>query len=282
MLQGLSPEGVLSIQFRILAEFSSIHSLRTRFPKSACHPPAEGYDFSGSGALSMKETIPPEKRRTGEILFCGISHGDPHCREKILAFLGEYQPEIILLEVSPFALLFRLTLGRVYLALLRRRISRLGPSSPAGLENLIRYLSLPREYRAVQEHCRKTRCRYRLVDSSLFSLLHLRKAHKILSWENLRMHREFREDPFQQERTMARRILQDGDDLLRKIKLDAFRRDDLLQRRERILIRRVGNELRRNPGKRLCYIGGWEHLMEDAEGCTLYSHWSRSRRRLII
>lgn len=216
------------------------------------------------------------------IIFGGTSHIDPDGYERTIRFLEEKDPEVILLEVSPFSLLFRKTLGRLYRVMAERRVRRMGAPATPELLNTLRCLEVPPEYMAARDHLRKQGGRLALLDVSLFSLLHLSVAHRVISRRNLGFLAGLTEDRFSREREIARRIFLAKDGVAAAMKLRPFGTDRLIKAREGMLIKRMRRKLRRFRGRRIVYIGGWEHLIDDYAGRTLYAAMTCGKERDVL
>jgi len=222
------------------------------------------------------------------IIFLGSSHIDPEGQRRLADALEATRPEIILLEVSRFSLLFRKTIGRLYRRIMERRAVEMGVDMSPEFANALRYLDIPAEYRAAREHSRKTGAKIILLDVSRFSFRELVHAHEIISRNNITTLSIVNADRFAQERAIARRIFVNGDDALAEMKAREFGirpgddHDPRLAMRENILTARVISCMKKFRDRRIAYVGGWEHCIDDAKGRTLYSRIEEPKERRIV
>jgi hypothetical protein len=216
-----------------------------------------------------------------ELIFLGTSHIDPEGYERLHAFLQRIKPQIIILEVSGFAILFRKTIGALYRKILLKRVKRYNLSMNAEIENAIRFFDIPYEYRASKRYARTHGARVILADISLLSFIRLVPSYQLMRKKNIRSLSEPRENRFVVERKIAERVFTDGDPLIR-IKASGFTGDRLLMIREKILLRRIHKIISRYRSRKIAYIGGWEHLIDDPEKRTLYSNLNLPKKREVI
>ena len=156
------------------------------------------------------------------------------------------------------------------------------------LANALRYLDIPAEYRAAREYSRKTGAMIILVDVSRFSFRELIHAHEVITRQNIETLSIINADRFAQERAIARRIFLNKDDMLTEMKVRAFGttsgddHDHRLAMREDILTARVISCMKKFRDRRIAYVGGWEHCIDDAKGRTLYSRIEAPKERRIV
>jgi hypothetical protein len=235
------------------------------------------------------------------LTFLVTSHIDPEGYRHLLDALEDLCPGIILLEVSLFSLLFRKTLGRIYRAILAHRVKTMRLVLSPELKNALNYLDVPCEYRAAREYSRKTCAKIILLDISRFSFLQLLHAHEIITRRNIETLSIINADRFAMEKALARRIFIEGDDALADVKARAFQKggaqafarfrqggtpgddhDRRLATRESILAERVSSRVKKYRGRRIVYIGGWEHCIDDPKKRTLYSRIDGPKERRIV
>lgn len=216
------------------------------------------------------------------VLFLGTSHIDPLCGERLARALERHRPGIVLLEVSRFSVLLRGTLGRAYARALRCSMSELGIHENAEIRNIRSSLALPAEYLAVRDYCRGNGALHFLIDVSLFSLARYPFAYRLVTRKNLKAVSGLNGDRFAGERRIARRIFEGGDDAARRARIGGFRKDRLLMRREDLLFRRIARRVAAHREKKIAYVGGWEHLIDDPQGTTLYSRLAVPKEREIV
>lgn len=220
--------------------------------------------------------------RAGDILLLGTSHIDPLCGERLFLLLEKHRPDMILLEISPFSLLFRKTAGRIFRSILAGRIRSLGIPFEGEIRLLHEYFGIPAEHSAVMSYAKKTGAAVRLVDVSFFSFLRLALSFRALGRRNLENLAGKAGDRFSLEMRAADRIFNGKDSLLGELRLSGFGKDLLVRRREECLASRVSRYRKKHRGRRMVYVGGWEHCMDDAKGRTLYSRLPGPKGREII
>ena len=216
------------------------------------------------------------------VLFLGTSHIDPLCGERLSRALERHRPGIVLLEVSRLSILLRMTLGRVYDRALRRSMGVLGIPENAEIRYIRASLALPAEYLATRDYCRRNGARCVLIDMSLFSLARYPFSYRLVTRKNLKAVSRLNGDRFDGERRIASRIFVEGDDTARRARIGGFRKDPLLMRREEMLCRRTARRVAAHAGEKVAYVGGWEHLIDDPQGTTLYSRLAVPREREIV
>ncbi|HPA72465.1 MAG TPA: hypothetical protein PKY31_09355 [Spirochaetota bacterium] len=222
------------------------------------------------------------------IIFLGSSHIDPEGQRRLADALEATRPEIILLEVSRFSLIFRKTIGRLYHHIMERRAVEAGVDMSPELANALRYLEVPAEYHAAREYRLKTGSKIILVDVSRFSFRELIHAHEVITRQNIETLSIINADRFAQERAIARRIFVNGDDALAEMKVRAFGttsgddHDHRLAMREDILTARVISCMKKFRDRRIAYVGGWKHCIDDPKGRTLYSRIEEPKERRIV
>ncbi len=222
------------------------------------------------------------------LLFLGTSHIAPEGQRRLVVALEAARPGIILLEVSRFSLLFRKTIGRIYRGIMERRAREMEVDMSPELANALRYLDVPAEYRAAREYSRKTCAKIILVDVSRFSFRELIHANGIITRQNIETLSIINADRFAQERAIARRIFVNGDDALAEMKAREFGdpsgddHDRRLVTREKVLTQRVISCMKKYGGKRIAYVGGWEHCIDDPKKRTLYSRIDAPKERRIV
>jgi hypothetical protein len=216
-----------------------------------------------------------------EITFIGTSHIDPKGHERISKLLISLHPQIIVLEMSRFAILFRKTIGNLCRKVLTRHIEHLQLHKNREITYTLQFFALPYEYRAAKQYARSRNVQVILMDVSLFSFLRLIQSFRMLKRENVLSLASMQEDRFVREKITAERIFNRDDLILARIKLTNFERDSLLRMREKVLIRRLTNILSRYHDKNILYIGGWEHLIDNSTQRNLYSNINAVKRRII-
>ncbi len=223
----------------------------------------------------------PIRDDTPGITFLGVSHIDPDGYVRLITALEELRAEVILLEVSPFSLLFRSTIGRLYLSIFKHRLKAMNITPSAELSIAGKYLSIPWEYHASKDWARRWGAKIILIDVSRFSFLRLLRAHELITRKNIKILSEISTDRLGEERRIAGKIFK-GDGLLAGIKAAGLAGDPALAEREKILAARTRSAMEKFREKRIVYVGGWEHCIEDVTGRTLYSIIGEGKRKIIF
>lgn len=116
----------------------------------------------------------------------GVVHRDPRGEARLHAVLNELRPDLVTLEVSPYAVAFRRERGAALLA-------RLDELTPAGktehgeIQAIRETLQMPFEYRAAVAYAAAGRSRVELVDDSDVSQELLAEVeNELLTPENIR------------------------------------------------------------------------------------------------
>ena len=231
----------------------------------------------------------------------GTIHRDPSGLPRLMEALERESPDIITLEMSEYGVGFRERNGPRLKEKLFNIIQGLHEKKgqkqrgklnrPQNLfENgairaILLTLELPFEFRAVKAYCERTRISFRCIDLSKYSREKLKTLQKeLITEENLRKILSLApKDPheeLQKQRALARRLTsQDADKLFIEAFLNGKTGDGMVHR-DRYMSLRI-KELLRNQGKTL-HVGGWEHLLDDPRGKTLYSLLKNLRPRRIL
>lgn len=225
----------------------------------------------------------------GSLTLVGTIHRDPDGLARLMEILEDESPEIITLEMSEFGVGFRERTG----PRLREKVfyilkgfsgesiqsERGKPSNPRGpfeagaIGAILLTLELPFEFRAVRTYCERKGIPFRCIDLSNYSRAKLEKIQEeMITVDNLRkiaalppidQHEELRE-----QRILAQRLTsQDVDQFLVEAFLNGRTADGMTQR-DCYMSLRI-KEITRNHGHTV-HVGGWEHLLDDPPGKTLY------------
>jgi len=209
------------------------------------------------------------------LILVGGVHGDRHGFRRTLHFLETFQPDLVLVELSPFGKAFRdrnrrtlqqtfahnllLAARHVHLSL---REALLHPE----IRSIRRQLALPFEYRAARRFVRNTGNRLALVDSSLFSRRMIAHWPELISSSNLSslllLAPDTRPTPAQTYERAAQLICQE-------LTPPAFTGERRWQKREQFLAARIRSALRETAPWRAAYLGGWQHLTGAGPAPTL-------------
>ncbi len=206
------------------------------------------------------------------LILVGGVHGDQHGFRRTLHFLETFQPDLVLVELSPFGKAFRdrnrRTLQQTFahnllLAARHVHLSHREALLHPEIKSVRRQLALPFEYRAARRFVRNTGNRLALVDSSLFSRRMIAHWPELISSSNLSsllLSPDTRPTPAQTYEWAARHICQGLNPLAFTGERWWQTRDPLWQRREQFLATRIRSALRETAPSRAAYLGGWQHL----------------------
>lgn len=216
------------------------------------------------------------------LVLLGTIHCDPLGFRRLRRLLSEYRPDLILVELSPFALEYRrensAQLART-LHLNLRQVSRdLHIQFRQALRHpriraIGRQIGLPFEYRAAAAYARdEWPAEIVPVDSSEFSREWIAEWPELISRENLRTLLELddSEPPEWMRYEQAARIIRREPGAV-TVNIQGFRDLGLWRNRERQLAVNTLAELERKRPVRPIYVGGWRHLVAEGEPESLRS-----------
>ncbi len=216
-----------------------------------------------------------------ETVFIGTSHIDPDGFTNLIDALEFCRPELILLEVSRMSIILRKTYGFICRLVLNHNLKLINPEITPEIKNIKNFIGIPHEYMAARDYCRKYGVEYVLIDVSIISLARFFHAYKLVTKRNISIAADIHDDRFMQEKGIAACIMDKKDRLLLNMKLSQFRKDRLSMFREKLLLGRVGKYARRHIGRRIVYVGGWEHMLDDNESKLLYPAFTLPKKRMI-
>jgi hypothetical protein len=215
------------------------------------------------------------------LLLVGCDHGDPMGLGRALGLLHRLQPDVVLLELSPYARSFRARRQGQLLKALTHRVShaaralsmapRLAHRHPE-VVRIRRQICLPYEYRAARKYASSRGARIVLCDSSAFSGRCLASWPEMLSWENLLSilsgpgRRDGHEDGYSRARRALGEPLEEGGIWTRSVE---DRWGPWWDRRERHLARTAWRALHILQPRSPLYLGGWQHLLPGRRRSTL-------------
>ena len=215
---------------------------------------------------SINSPARPHAKRTGLILL-GTVHSDPKGFSRTRAFLEAHGPDLIMVEISPFALKFRKEhsseLRKVFLENLRTISRKLKIEFSRAVKHvritaILRQISIPFEYRASAAYAKRTGTDLIMVDYSDFSRSWIETWQEMISAENIERLLELDSagPPVSSLYAQAARRIS-GESLQPEIRpADALR----WQEREEQMAREIASALERFNPVRPVYIGGWWHL----------------------
>jgi len=215
------------------------------------------------------------------LLLLGTVHGDPDGLARARRFLDSHQPDLVLVELSPFGLSFRRRhqgrLQRTLARNLREAASRSCLSFRQALKHseirsIRRQLALPFEFRAAASYAGKSPSRLLLVDSSTFSRTCIESWPELISTENLvHLLATPGDAPGDRDtyRLAARRI--EGGTFAAVLRmLEAGREvDSRWEERERFMAEQIRAALDVFRPRLAIYLGGWWHLTSGGGIATL-------------
>ena len=253
-----------------------------------------------TAALQHRSTATVERSMVS-LTLVGTIHRDPNSLPRLKEILERECPDIITLEMSEYGVAFRERTGprlkeRLFDILQglhekkgqkqREKLDRpQNPSEIGAIQAILLTLELPFELRTVKAYCERNGTPFRCIDLSKYSRDKLKKLQKeMITEENLRKILAFAPmDPHEElrkQRALARRLTsQDADQLF----IEAFLNGKMghgIVHRDRYMSLRI-KEILKNEGKTL-HVGGWEHLLDDPGGKTLYGLLKHLRPQRIL
>jgi hypothetical protein len=217
------------------------------------------------------------KKHECRLILLGTVHTDRLGFARTWAFLREYKPDLVLLELSPFGLQYRKeharVLRRTFFANLRRvaenfRIDFTSALMNSHITGIIIQIGLPFEYRASVAYTKHSGTKIVLVDDSEFSREWTNTWSELISPENLatllQLETEVIPAPLYYERAASgiagesvHSVMPGG------VNLRPW------QRREDYIAAQILSALKTNAPRRPVYIGGWRHLISGGELKTI-------------
>lgn len=207
------------------------------------------------------------------LILLGTVHGDPRGFARCLHSLQFLRPDLIFVELSPFARSFRednaSALHGVLFDNLRAAARKcLMPLRDAlthpEINAVRRQISLPFEYRAARRFSRATGSTLLLVDQSPFSRKMIERWPELLAAENLAsllaLPRDARPAISRMYDSAARIIRAGGVPPADLAETGGDEPDRLWEERERYLAGELLSLMRRHCPSKPVYLGGWRHL----------------------
>jgi hypothetical protein len=189
------------------------------------------------------------------LILVGTVHLDPEGYDRLSKLLFDLKPETVTVDVSPYALEFRRTMGREYRTLLDN-FRRADSSLPPALAAVDIQLQVPFEYRAADEYAERRGARVVPVGDSAQSqklLSHL--SRELMTTDNL-VKLASREEP-----PLLEQVKKEWE-RARKYYLVGAPTAGSLERANKRLARQIKEYAGREP---VLHVGGWEHLKELKE-----------------
>jgi len=225
---------------------------------------------------SINSPARPHAKRTGLILL-GTVHSDPKGFSRTRAFLEAHGPDLIMVEISPFALKFRKErsseLRKAFLERLRTVSRKLKIEFAVALKHvqiasILRQIGIPYEYRASAAYAKKTGIDLIAVDYSEFSREWIETWPEMTATANIErlLELESAAPPVASLYAQAARRI-GGVPLLPEILPGGDAPS--WQERERYMADEITSALGRLSPERPVYIGGWWHLSCEGSIKTL-------------
>lgn len=230
-----------------------------------------------ASAFGCEDDLDP---RAGLILV-GIDHRDPRGFRRTRDLLNYLQPDLVLVELSPFGRALRaqrqrsllktldINIARACLELcLNPRHARLHPE----IIHIRRQICLPFEYRAARRYCAGSRSKMLLCDSSEFSRRWTASWPEMISLSNIRLLLSMPSVGPQRAggyATAARALAETSTEGKLWNGFLERRRDSEWDRREHHLARMVEGALHAIRPAQPVYLGGWDHLLPGRGRPTL-------------
>jgi hypothetical protein len=233
-----------------------------------------------------------------QLTLIGTVHRDPQGHQHLFSLLEQLQPQLITLEMSPYALQYRLMRGRPQFLRLQRILERLARETGRSLQQLqshqavrdiYKLLKLPYEYQAAKAFADHAGIPLELIDDSEISSLKLKRVESgLITFRNLKILTSLpgTEQPPQPESyaTAQNLLLGNPSATACLAFLQQRRGDEGVGPRDRVMAARIRQRKEQIAERPLVHIGGWVHLLEDPRGETLFSRLAdlSPGRRLLV
>jgi len=209
----------------------------------------------------------PFPRISSGLILLGTVHHDPKGFSKTSVFLEDHRPDLILVEISPFALKFRkerstelrkLFLKRVQMVSQKLNIDFGFAMKHAQICAILRQISIPYEYRASAAYAKKTRGHVIAADYSEFSRKWIETWPEMISAENIErlLGLDSAGPTVSSLYARASKRIAGGPSLPETPSSDPL----FWQEREKHMASQITSALQRFSPERPVYIGGWWHL----------------------
>jgi len=232
-----------------------------------------------------------------KLTLVGTVHRDPRGHQNLSTLLEQLQPDLLTLEMSPYALHYRQNRGRPLLLRLERLLERLAAETGRPVQELktcqavrdiFRLLTLPYEYCAARNYADRHGCRLELVDVAEISALKLQRVETgLITYHNLKVLIALPEE----EASQRQESYGTAQDLLLNNPAASVSAAFLRQRRgaegvgprDRAMAEQISRLLQAGS-VHLVHVGGWVHLLTDPLGETLFSRLGEFSpiRRLLV
>jgi hypothetical protein len=220
-----------------------------------------------------------------QLTLIGTVHRDPHGRQRLTSLLEQLQPDLLTLEMSPFALHYRQTRARPQRLRLERILERLADETGRPLQELLglqvirdidHLLDLPYEYQAARAFADGSGNPLVLIDDSNISSRKLKRVEaELISYRNLQtlIALPAVESPPQPESYATAQNLLQGNlaPSIRRAFLNQRRGEEEVGPRDQAMAEQLRKLRDQDYSRQLVHIGGWVHLLDDPQGETLFS-----------
>ena len=230
-----------------------------------------------------------------QLTLIGTVHRDPQGLQRLSALLERLQPNLLTLEMSPYALQYRQARGPTQLLRLERVLEQLATETGHSLLELRscqavvdiqNLLALPYEYRAARHYVDQHDCRLALIDMTEVSTRKLKRVESgLITYRNLKILTALPEvDAAQRQEsysTAQALLLNTSEAAVRSAYLQQRRGLEGIGPRDQHMAEQIRRLMHDDTCRHLVHVGGWVHLLEDPLGETLFSRlaeWSPARR----
>lgn len=204
------------------------------------------------------------KAETNESVFIGVVHRDPEGEERLYQALERLEPDLITVEVSPYAIAFRRQNGNR----LRKKLKKILSTDELGhgeIQGIAETLKIPFEARAAEHYVGEHGAVVELVDDSGISMAFLGELEdEVLSAENLRGLLSKPDIPLRKtiESFYSRyRALMTKEPVPSAMLGFSSRRLALLEWRDEMMEQRIRCLWRKHHPNRWVHVGGVVHLL---------------------
>jgi hypothetical protein len=246
----------------------------------------------------MKQLLDKAKREISDailrLMLLGVTHRDPDGFRNLRRFLAGYQPDVILLEISPYAVALRRRRQVELQDAFRRNLEIASNNCGVVLKDALKHpeimalrrqISLPFEYRAASAYTEKSGAALVFVDQSSFSWRLTALWRETTSVENLTSLLSISSpDPNARQMYLkAHRSIERGVELHgQELKGELDETERLWARREYFMAKQIKRALLLHGPRKPLYIGGWQHLTLDARLPTLRGILGVTRRQCML
>lgn len=215
----------------------------------------------------------------------GTVHRDPRGEERLLAHLRRLRPDLVTLEMSEKAFVYRQGNARLQLLRLERILVKLAGELGVDVRELEGHpavcdirtlLGFPFEYQAASAYAAEAAIPLHLIDLSEISVIKLKKVESdLITYRNIRVLVSLpprnENTGYEGYETARALIAKDPGEAVRRAFLEGRRGEEGIGGRDRWMARQIRLLLEVRRTSHLVHIGGWVHMIEDERGETLYS-----------